>query len=225
LAPSGESFVLSSLGWIAVFQVGAFVLLVALCARVALARSFESRRKRVLQLAAYIIAAHLGIGITQKDAWPITNYRLMHGRATLAGELSRFTFYGIDPDGREWRIDPYAWRSISDWHLHFWFWINFTRNLSAAQQQQALAWLFGLAEQQRSRLAMGDTSISPLGRLSAPEWWLFERQINVSPQPYRAFRVYLETFTIGGAIAEAEQPYRVMKGNLDRKLISEWKPR
>lgn len=216
---------MSTLAWIAVLQTAAFVALIALCARVALARSVDARRKRVLHLAAYIIVAHFAIGITQKDAWPITNYRLMHGIAGPAGELSLFTFYGVDAGGREWRIDPYAWKSTSNWHLHFWFWINFTRTLTPAQQQQALAWLFRLAEQQRASLAKGDTSISPLGVASAPEWCMFQRQTTVPAQPYRAFRVYLETFNIGGAMAEAEQPYRIMKGHLDRKFISEWKPR
>jgi hypothetical protein len=207
---------------ITIVQVAGFLLLIALCLRVAMARSAESKQKRVLHLAAYIVLTHLAIGITQKDAWPITNNRLMHGLAPPSGELSLYRFYGVDSDGREWRVDPYAWRSISAWHLHFWFWVNY-KNLTPAQRQTALAWLFDRAEQQRAELAAGDTAISPLGPLSAPEWWGFERDLKVPAQPYRAFRVYLETFTVAGAMAEAEQPFRALKGHLDRKLIAEWR--
>jgi hypothetical protein len=207
-----------------VAQLAGFLLLVGLCARVAVARSFDLRRRRILHLALYIVVTHLAVGISQKDAWPITTNRALHGLARPTGDLTLFAFYGVDGDGREWRIDPYAWRSISDWHLHFWFWINFRQDLTPGQQQQVMQWLYGLAEQQRSRLAAGDASISPLGPASAPEFWLFERRLTVPSEPYRALRVYLETFTVAGAMAEAEQPYRVVKGHLDRKFISEWKP-
>ena len=210
---------------VAIVQLGGFVLLIVFCARVALTRDPQSRRKRILELATYVVVAHIAIGVTQRDAWPITNYRLLHGRANLDGELSLFRFYGVDSNGREWRIDPYAWRSISEWHLHFWFWIVYARRLAPAQRQEALAWLFELAEKDRARLAGGDTSISPLGPLSAPEWWLFQRQVKVPPQPYRAFRVYLETFNVAGAIAEARQPDSQMRDHLERKLMGEWKPR
>jgi len=213
----------TALAVIMAIEFAGFVLLLLLCARVPLAHSKESRRRRILQLAGYIIVAHLAIGLTQKDAWPITNYRLMHGLAPPTGELSLFGLYGIDGNGREWRIDPYAWRSISHWHLHFWLWQNF-KKLAPAQQQLALAWLYGLAESQRAELAAGHRSISPLGLFSAPEWWLYERQISVPAQPYRALRLYLETFTVAGAIAEAQRPEGKPRDHLDRELIGEWKP-
>ena len=201
------------------------IVLVFLCARVTVARSVDSRRKRVLQLASYIIATHLVIGLTQKDAWPITNYRLMHGLAPPTGELSLFGLYGVDANGREWRIDPYAWRSISHWHLHFWLWLNFVGHPQPEQEQQrAMAWLFGMAEAQRAQLASGHRSISPLGPFSAPEWWLYERKTAVPAEPYRALRLYLEGFTVAGAIAEAQQPQK-LPDHIDRKLVSEWKSR
>lgn len=214
---------MSRLWLLAILQVGAFALLIVLCIRIALAQPFAVRRKRVLQLALYLVVAHLAVGVTVKDAWPITDYALMHGIAGLAGELSVFTFYGVDAEGREWRIDPYAWKSISEWHLHFWFWIYYARQLHPDQQHEALGWLYRLAEEQRARLARGDTAISVLGPASAPQWFMFQRQLHVPAEPYRGIRVYLETFTIGGAIAEAEQPLRVTRGHLDRKLMGEWK--
>jgi hypothetical protein len=201
-------------------HLAAFVFLILLGIRVLLSRSAEPRRTRILQLAAYIVVGHLAVGLSQKDAWPITNYRLLHGLAPPTGELSFFEMYGVDRSGREWRIDPYAWRSISHWHLHFWLWVNF-KNLKPAQQDEVIAWLYRLAERQRAELAAGDQSISPLGRISAPEWYLIRRQTSVPHEPYRGLRIYLETFTVGGAIVEARGSANTQ---LDRRLVGEWNP-
>ena len=153
-----------------------FVVLLLLCASIRFAKSPAARRRRILLLAGYLVLGHLAVGVTQKDAWPITNYCLMHGPADLhKAELFRYGFFGVDAAGREWRIDPYAWRSASDWDLQYWFEVVFKKQLSPAEKDEALAWLYQLAERQRAQLARGNTSISPLGPLSAPEWWMFPR--------------------------------------------------
>src|SRR6267378_1502877 len=95
-------------------QVAAFLVFVALCAAIPRAVNWTQKRRRILALAAYIAIIHLAIGISQKDAWPLTNYRLMHGMVNLGSEEWRVGIFGIDGSGREWRVDPYAWRSISD---------------------------------------------------------------------------------------------------------------
>lgn len=214
-----------SLSFAVIVQIAGLVALIALAARITIARTPEVRRRRVVELTVYIVVTHLAVGITQRDAWPITTNRLMHGLAPPASDISLFTFYGVDDDGREWRIDPYAWRSISEWHLHFWFFINFREKLTPDQQHEALAWLLGLAEKRRAQLAAGNSAISPLGPVSAPQFWMLERQPNVPSTPYRALRVYLETFTIAGAMAEAQEPYRIVKQHVDRVFVGEWKPR
>jgi hypothetical protein len=178
-------------------------------------RSAVWRRRFVLFLASYLVLAHLVIGISQKDAWPITTYCLLHGKADLrGGELFRFGFFGVDSHGREWRIDPYAWRAMGDWHLQYWFFIN-DKKLSAAERQTSLAWLYTLAERQRQRLARGEAAISWLGPISAPQWNLIPRELAVPAEPYRAFRVYKDTW----------YPADVLTGekNYKRKLVGEWR--
>ncbi len=177
----------------------------------------DSRRRFIVLLTAYVIVTHLIIGVTQKDAWPITNYCLMHGRADLRhAELYRYGFFGVDKDGREWRIDPYAWHSMSDWHLQLWFYIHFAK-LSPPDQQQALGWLYGLAEEQRAQLARGDPSISWLGPVSAPQWWMFPRELAVPPEPYRALRVYKDTWFPATIIFDRKP--------VTRKPVGEWRAR
>jgi hypothetical protein len=219
-AASGGS-ILSGNPFTLVAQILTFVLFIALCARIRLARSSETKRRRVIELASYIVVVHLAVGVTQKDAWPITNYCLMHGLAPPQGEIWRFSFYGVDQNGREWRVDPYAWRSISDWHLQYWFFIHFNK-LAPSQKHEALAWLSTLVERQRAQLAQGNTSISPLGRLSAPEWWMFQRELVVAPKPYRAFRVYQELFHVADAMAAANLPGETGRHRVPRKLLGEW---
>jgi hypothetical protein len=179
------------------------------------ARTPALRRKAILLVITYIVATHLVIGVTQKDAWPVTNYCLMHGNADLRhGELYRYAFVGIDRSGREWQVDPYAWRGLSDWHLQLWFYINFEK-LPAADQREALAFLYQLAEQQRMRFAAGRTSPSWLGPLSAPQWWLFPRHLSVPPESYRALRVYKDTW-VPATILFDHKP-------INRKNIGEWR--
>jgi hypothetical protein len=203
-------------------QTAAFLLFAGLCIAIAIARAEETRRKRIVMLAAYVVAIHLIIGISQKDAWPFANYRLMHGLAPADAELWRYGFYGVDAQGREWRIDPYAWRSMSDWHLQNWFLGGYSR-LPAEQKPEAMAWLYKLAEAQRVRLAQGGTNISPLGPLSARQLWLFPRELSVPHEPYRAIRVYRALFHPGEAAAFAQSGVSRETAPIARTLIGEWK--
>lgn len=196
-------------------QALAVALLVYLVARIRWERSPERRKRRVLLLLLYICAAHLAIIVMQRDNWPISNYRLLHGRARLeTGQLFRIGFFGVDKQGREWRIDPYAWRGISDWHLQYWFEVHFAA-LNQEERKQVVRWLYGLAEGQRGELARGKTSPSILGPLTAPQWWMFPRELAVPAEPYVALRVYKDTWYPG--------PVLIDSSRITRKLVDEWR--
>jgi hypothetical protein len=204
-------------------QAGVFCLLLILLGVVSMARSIQSRKRRIIALAGYVFFIHLAIGITQKDAWPITNYRLLHGIAAPAAEMWRYRFNGVDSNGHEWPIDPYAWRgAISDWHLQFSVYGTFEK-LPYTRQQEALAWLYKLAELERARLAKGDQSVSPLGSLSAPAWYLFPRELSVPQEPYRGLRLYKETFLVRDAMTAARRGERAGDYKFPRKLLGEWR--
>ena len=202
---------------VSLLQLASLVAFVALCAWIPRAADWASKRRRILMLAAYIVTSHLVIGISQKDGWPIANYRLMHGKANPGSEFWRIGFFGTDAAGREWRVDPYAWRSTSDWHLQFWFYIHF-ETASAADRQQVLREIYGHAERSRGFVAREGRLPWPsiLGPLTAPQWWLFDREQSAPPQPYRSIRVYKEAWV---------WKERLENGTIgERKLLAEWSP-
>ncbi len=203
---------------VSLVQLAAFLVFVVLCAAIPSARERTQRRRRIVALAAYLVVTNLAIGITQKDAWPLTNYRLMHGLVNPMSEEWRVGFFGVDRSGREWRIDPHTWRAISDWHLQFWVLKQF-ENSSPAEREEVLRHLLWLAEKDRAFVtARGRLpNHSLLGPLAAPQWWLWNREPRVPREPYAKIRLYKEIWTFEDKLATGR--------NRERKLLGEWTAR
>jgi hypothetical protein len=119
----------------------------------------------------------------------------MHGIADLGVECWRTGFYGVDASGREWRVDTWAWRPLTDWDVQVFF---STRWKAMPEEQRAatLHHLYLLAEKDRGIAVArgGPRPPSPLGPLTAPQLWMFPRVTAVSPSSYRGFRVYNEVW-------------------------------
>jgi hypothetical protein len=192
-------------------RLAAFIIFGLLCVAVARAQQWETRRRRVLALFAYVVLIQLVIGISQKDSWPFTPYRMMHGIANLDVDLWRVSFYGVDDSGREWRVDPYAWEAIPDWHLQLWV-VTAFKKLPPEQKQQTVEILFAQAERYRAATISRGRLPYPsfLGPFSAAQLWMFDREAAVSPNPYRGFRIYREDWTGRSRMAKPPVDKRVL---------------
>jgi hypothetical protein len=149
------------------------------------------RRRRVQALLAYLLAVHGLAAALAWEAWPFTSHTIAVGRVRGGTALCTDEFVGVDGDGREWRLDPYAFMPVYDSVLQYW-WDAQGARLPPGGQQQALAFLAARAEESRARQAQG-RAIGPrrwLGPLGAPYWLLLRRPEAVSPAPYVGLKVY-----------------------------------
>lgn len=167
-----------------------FLVFVALGARVA---AGGPARPRALQiLLAYVCALALGVGLSQRDAWPFSSYPIAAGLAGGGDRQTWIEFCGVDADGREWTVDPRAWSPLAHQTVQLWFERSWAR-LPEHQRRDAGLFLLDRAEAARTRLAGG----APVGRervlgpLAAPDWSLLHGvDAPVPSTPLRRLRIY-----------------------------------
>jgi hypothetical protein len=167
-----------------------FVVFVAIGVRVRTTAEPVARRRWTVRLIAYVTGVSLLAGLTQKDAWPFTSHTIAVGRARPDAPVCLMELAGVDGSGQEWRLDPYSWMPLYESVLLYWLERNLSR-LTAAERDEALAFLLERADAARGRLASGH-AIGPqrvLGPLGAPYWLLLPRPA-ASPEPYRGLDVY-----------------------------------
>jgi hypothetical protein len=156
-----------------------------------------ARRSAVHRLLAYIVALELAVGVLQWDDWPFTSHTIAVGRARADSRVCATTLYGLDADGREWRLDPYTFTPVYDSILQYWLEQALGR-LTDAQRRRALSFLLDRAEESRRRLAAG-RALGPerlLGPLGGPYWLLLPRSLAVPPTPYSGLRAYSSCWTV-----------------------------
>ena len=194
----------------------AFLTFLALLVRVRGARSETPRRTRINQLLVYLIVANGLVGLSQRDAWPFTQYTLAAFRARIDAPVCHTQFFGVDGRGGEWQADPLSWTSVYDSILQYWFELNW-RQLDPVAGRHVLSFLFDKAEQARARLARG-AGVGyerRLGPVYARYWWLLPRVADVSPEPYTGLRVY--------RACRIPQEWLTEGKPWQRTLIVEWK--
>ena len=150
----------------------------------------KTRQKAIATLFLYIIGVHLTITLLDKEGWPFSRYKGLHGRASEDVKLWRIDFTGVDAKGREWVLDPYIWDSVNQQNLQLWF-QSYYPVKSKEDRQEVLGFLFNVAEHGRQRLAAGHR-LGPekwLGVLGAPCWFGMPRHREVAPTPFVALRV------------------------------------
>jgi hypothetical protein len=195
----------------------AFLIFALICLLIARSRDEGKRRRLVLLLIAYFVLAQLELGFTQADAWPFSPYRMMHGIARLDVDLWRVGFFGVDSQGREWRVDPFAWEGVPDWYLQFYFMTKYKQQ-DDASRRIALAHLYKLAERYRAEIVERGSlpPASSLGIAGAPQMWIFRREPAVPHERYRAFRVYREDWLTQEKLADPRRQ--------TRQLLGEYRP-
>lgn len=173
-------------------RLASFLLFLVLGLRLARTREPAARRRATNVLLGYVLAVAATAGFCQWDDWPFSSYHILVGRANLATPVRTTEFWGVDAQGREWRIDPYAWSPLVELKLSFWLEQHFAV-LRPEQKQRVLQFLLERAEASRERLVAG----RPIGydrrlgaMLSAPHWWLQPRPATAAPTSYAGLRVY-----------------------------------
>ena len=177
-------------------RLASFLAFLALGWRVQRLGGGPARRRAVHQLLAYVVAVNLAVGVLQWDDWPFTSHTIAVGRARADSRVCATTLYGLDGDGREWRLDPYTFTPVYDSILQYWVEQALPR-LDEAQRGRVLAFLLARAEESRRRLAAG-RAIGPqrlLGDHGADYWLRLPRKERVPPGPYARLRVYSSCWT------------------------------
>lgn len=172
-----------------------FLLFLFLGTRIARATTPADRRRRISVFIAFTVGIHLAVGITQRDAWPISPYPLMRGVWSERWQYSKVVLVGVDTAGREWPIDPMAWSPVFPLVLQEWFVTHYPA-LSPGSRRVALDFLLSKAEHARQDIIHGRRTGGEklLGPLTAPDWWLYERVRVASPEPIERLRVYREVW-------------------------------
>src|SRR5262245_35496467 len=100
-------------------RLASFLLFVALGLRARLAGA-PQRRRAVQRLVAYVVALSLLVGLLQRDDWPFTSHTIAVGRPRAGSRVCQTRFLGLDPAGREWRLDPFTFTPVYDSILQYW---------------------------------------------------------------------------------------------------------
>jgi hypothetical protein len=194
-----------------------FLLFVALGLRVRRTRDERGRRRAVQQLLAYVLALSAAVGAAQWDDWPFTSHTLAVGRPRADSRVCQTRFLGLDADGREWRLDPYAFTPVYDSILQYWVEQALPR-LDEPGRQRALGFLLARAEQSRRRLARG-AAIGPqrrLGPAGASYWLMLPRHTEAPAAPYAGLRILSGCWSTRSALGQEAPPAW--------RLLAEWPP-
>jgi hypothetical protein len=178
-------------------RAASFLAFLALGWRVARLGDGPARRRAIHVLLAYVVVLSGAVGVLQWDDWPFTSHTIAVGRARADSRVCMTRLYGLDGEGREWRLDPYTFTPIYDSILQYWLEQALGR-LTDAQRRRALSFLFERAEESRRRLAAGRALGHEriLGALGAPYWLLLPRSPAVPPTPYAGLRAYSSCWTV-----------------------------
>jgi hypothetical protein len=180
-------------------QIGrllSFLLFLWLGVRVARARG-DSRRRAAVLFTAYTVLIHLAAGVSQIDNWPFTSHTLAVGRMRDDHPLTWLTLKGVDPEGKEWDLDPQTFSPVFDSILQYWLTSRYPA-LSEADRREAGRFLVARANASRARLHAGERVGFErlLGPLAAGYWWRLPRARAASDREYRSIRVYRGEYTL-----------------------------
>jgi hypothetical protein len=168
---------------------------------------FRARRSQraTLTFIAYTVAASLLVGFTQQEAWPFSNWALVH--TLRQHDMSRWDFIGIDASGRAWIIDPRVLEPIATEEFDTWTRMQFFR-LTPHDRDVVARDLLERAEKGRQRfLAKGypGTDRWLLGPAAAPRHFhrarIWRTPNDVPKNPFERFQIRLSEWEIENANA------------------------
>ena len=167
-----------------------------------IALGLRARRspRAALTFIAYTIAASLFAGFTQLEAWPFSNWALVH--TLRQPSMTRWDFIGIDANGREWLVDPRVLQPIAPEEFDTWMRMKFMRMDDAGRDAVAAAIVRESEEGRRRFLAKGHPGTDDwlLGPLSAPRHFhraaIWRSAADVPAVPFRRFRLSMSEWDI-----------------------------
>jgi hypothetical protein len=145
--------------------------LLLFCGFVALglfARKRAAERRAADPLLAYTLAVSLAVGISQIEAWPFSNWALVHGLAPA--RMASWQIEGIDASGRAWPVDARVLQPLAPEEFGAWMFAR-VPGLPAESRARLGRFLLDRAEAGRRRLREGrqvGTNEAVLGPLAAP---------------------------------------------------------
>jgi len=163
---------------------------------------FRARRSQraALTFIAYTIAVSLLIGFTQLEAWPFSDWALVH--TLREPDMNRWDFVGIDANGRAWMIDPRVMQPIATEEFDTWMRMKFFR-MSGSGRQAVSEEIIRRAEEGRIRFLAGGSPGSDewlFGRFAAPRHFhngaVWRSPNDVPRVPFRRFRLVVTRWNI-----------------------------
>lgn len=185
----------SSLPWLQpVLDVGRLLVFAAFVGLgVAAARS--GQRRSVDRLLAFVLVVSSAVGLTQVEAWPFTNWALVHHLAPR--RFVSWQLEGIDQDGRTWPVDARVLQPMAPEEFGAWM-LGRVRALTPEGRQRLGAFLLRRAEAGRRALRAGqDVGVNErlLGAWAAPFHFQQKRvwrsPADVPPAPFAALQLTL----------------------------------
>ena len=177
-------------------------------------RGPHERRTAVNALILYTLTATIAAGITQRDLWPFSNWKLAAGR--VAPHVTRMRVVAVDEAGVEHKVDYRAWQPLAFDELIPWLELIFPR-LDAPAQKRVARHLLERAERARQRARKGR---SPgyfdrfLGPLAAPYFVLHPKRWTdpaaTPPRPLARLRLYNETWNLEERRRDEKKLVRVL---------------
>ncbi len=152
------------------------------------------------RLIAYAAVVSLAAGLTGRDLWPFSAWRMM--RWTSPDTVSELRLVGVDASGREYPVDYRAWQPLSLEELTSWL-ERVRPTLPIEAQDSAAGYLLGLANRAREAAASGHSFgvnrrfLGPLAaptHLLHPEHW--KTPSDVPTAPFTRLRVLRESWNV-----------------------------
>ena len=159
--------------------------------------------RATLMFIAYTVAASLLVGFIQREAWPFSNWALVH--TLRQHNMTRWDFIGIDASGRQWIIDPRVLEPIAPEEFDTWMRMQFFR-LTLRDRDVVARDILERAEKGRQRfLAKGypGTDRWLLGAAAAPRHFhrarIWRSPNDVPKIPFERFQLRVSEWEIENA--------------------------
>lgn len=215
------------LGWlepvVELARLGIFLFFVALVVRsvVATRRRPEAVRRRAAQaLIAFVVAVTSLVGFVQIDAWPFTNWALVH--SLRSSTIRSWEMEATDASGRLWTVDPRVLQPVAP--EEFGQCLPPLSRWPPAERRPVLRFLYERAEAARRSVSAGGR-FPPndwlLGPLSAPYHFTARRFWNgpadVPAGPFVSLRLSFLDWDVYERRRDGDRAVR-------RTLIGEYRP-
>lgn len=217
-----------SLAWlepvVELARLGIFLLFIALVVlslvSVVRRRPEAARRRSAQTLVGFVVAVTSLVGLVQIDAWPFTNWALVHG--LRSSTIRSWEMEATDASGRLWTVDPRVLQPIAP--EEFGQCLPPLSRWSAAERRPVLRFLYERAEAGRRAVAAG-RRFPPndwlLGPLSAPFHFtarrLWKGPADLPAGPFVSLRVSFFDWDVYERRRDGDRAVR-------RTLIGEYRP-